>query len=515
MTALRFWRDAAPVDATGDGAVWDDMVTSAERSECAVADATHPPLALAPAPAPLPACLVAGDGTRLVGGLSWETASGPETPRIGGNAVPFLRVGDRRAQLPGDDGERCGSLLLAMAAALPALDSKDSGPWAFIAELPRPDGEPLLWMGIADVVPGGDDDDGNAGGTESGIRVTPRPGPEEIFEDPDEALAGLKEHLDLTALAGLAVSWLQDMRSRQGHMIRGITELAETLPLHDVDPGAEGSAEREASGKMPVFVRPRKVPVRLVGGIAFGTMAVLAGVFVVVPMIEEAFRAPPPPPQEMVSVQVAPGAFAAACSAALDAWWPRTSGWKVANAGCAMSGHLPEAPDLPEPRTAARTGRPIVIWRQLVPEPGRNQVLARSAADQMIATWPHDAQMDAGGLALWKTETLPLVQAETGGSGDRPDIDAARSRLAALWADAPNAVRRPGENDRDSDLITIRTAAASTPAATFERAARVPGIAPVRLVQSTDGEGVLVLAPVISREMPASLFEGTGGGTAG
>lgn len=472
-----------------------------------------------PAPPVLPA-LAAADGTRLIAGLTWKVASGPETPVMRKNAPSVLRLPDRRAELAVDEGERCGSLLLSMAADLPALAAKDHGPWAFIAELPEPEDAPTIWMGIADIAATGGGTEEEAATTGAAREVTPRPGPESMFDDPEDALEALRAHLAALDLAGLAVRWHPGRETRRGTMIKGIAEVATSLPLHDVGPEAacpfrDVAAERTAAERLPVFTRPRQVPVRLLALLGTGTAALLAGVFVILPTIEDLFRVPPPPPPPTVTVQVAPGAFAGACTAALEAWWPRVTGWQVGIAGCALAGHLPEKPVLPEPEATGRTVRPLVVWRQLVPEPGRNQVLARAAADQMIATWPDEARIDENGLALWRTESLPLVPTQADGSGEQPAPEEIRARLAALWADAPTAVTRPG--DGDGDLITIKTSGAMSAATMFARAGRVHGIAPARFARSADGTGELVLTPVSLREMPATLFEDTDGdgGTSG
>ena len=496
MTTLQAFHEDTDRETDDDEMLHEQQSEAPRPAEAAVA-----PLPVQPAP--VPSCLLAGDGMRLVAGLTWETASGPETPVLRRNAPSVLRLPDRRARLENAEGGRCASLLLAMAAELTTAHCPEaSGPWAFIAELPEQDAAPAIWMGLADIAPPREDDAGSGEGV-SGY-VTPRPGPELMFDDPDDALEALRAHLEITDIAGLAVQWLPGRESRRGVLIAGIAELAETLPLHDVEAGA-------AAERLPVFVLPRRVPVGLLGALAAGGGAVLAGFFVVLPMIEAAFRPAPPPPPETVSVHVAHHAFANTCAAALDVWWPRVTGWRVSSAGCAMAGYLPETPVLAEPRSSDLTVRPMVVWRHFVRDGRRNQVMADSAADQMIASWPHESGIDESGLTLWAEHALPLVPEETDSTGDRTDMGEARARLAALWADAPNAVTRPADRTRDGDVIMIGAPGATTAAAMFSRAARVSGIAPVRLVQSADGEAVLVLAPVRTREVPAALFEATEG----
>ena len=96
---------------------------------------------------PVPAGLESGGGVRLVAGLTWEIASGPEAPVLRADAPPVLRLPDRRARLAGTASGAAaraappgGSLLLALAAGLSRAVPDAAGPWAFIAELPRPDG---------------------------------------------------------------------------------------------------------------------------------------------------------------------------------------------------------------------------------------------------------------------------------------------------------------------------------------------------------------------------------------
>ena len=488
MTALRAIRGDAPGSVAAPG----------PRPDAVTEDGAKAPAALLPAPVPappLPAGLDAGCGTRLVAGLTWEIATGPEIPVLGRDAPPVLRLPARRARLAGAEG--CGSLLLAMAAGLARAVPDAEGPWAFLAELPSPDGTPRLWMAVADIAAG--DGDGAA-------RVTPRPGPEGLPCGPDAALAALRDHLATTDVAGLAVRWIpahvaaSPAGTCRGPVIQGLAAIAPDLPLHDVEPDAS-----------PAFAPPLRVPLRPVCGLAAGTAALLAGVLFVLPAVQPLLQAPPPPPPETVAVAVAPGAFARACAEAADAWWPRVTGWRAEGAGCAVAGHLPASPVLPEPRAAERLARPMVAWRRLVPDSGRNGVLARAAAEQAVAAWPHEAAPDGEGLTFMRTAALPLVPAEAdGGPADPARI---RARLAALWADAPDAVTGPGETG--PALFSVGAPDGLPTPAILARADGVPGVAPVRLVRTADGTE-LVLAPVVAREVPLALVEtaGAGGGQA-
>lgn len=518
-TELHAFSDPRPVEAASG----KEPRPAAGSATDALEDEGHAVTPVPPAPARTgSAGLVADDGTRLAAGLSWEIANGPEKPVLGGNAPLVLRLPTRRAQLADTGSGPCGSLLLQMAAELTAIFfPAAAGPWAFIAEIPAPDGPPTLWMGLADIAaPGGS---GGASADEAGLRaVTPRPGPEMTFESPDEALDALERLLGITEISGIAVRWLPvhaGMTSddtHRGRMITGIADISETVDLHDVGPAvpAPQGIDRDAAlaASPPVFVPPRRLPVRLLAGLGIGVGAMVAGIFVILPMIEEALRPPPPAPPEMVRVHIAPGAFGTACTKALDAWWPRITGWRLDNAGCALAGYLPETPVLPEPRATDRTSRAMVVWRHLVPEDGRNIVLGRRAAGQVLGKWPHESRLDEASLTLWSTTALPLTPVVgIGADASRPDPDAIRARLAALWAHTPGAVTLQREG-RAAGHVRIVTAAGTPAGASLSRAGEVPGISPVRLVETAQGEGEMLVGPVVAREMPVTLFDSIQGG---
>ena len=525
MTEAHALRDDPAPERPGNEGTWPVAVDEADLSGgTANALALPPPVSVPDGPAGVHE----EDGTRLASGLTWEIASGPEAPVLRKGAPHVLRLPKRRARLADTADGPCGSLLLQMAADLVTVFfPAASGPWVFFAELPQPDGPPLVWMAVADIAgPETDSEEASAG---AGVarNVVPRPGPELTFEDPEEALAALQDLLAITDVAGIAVRWLP-MRpgmtpedTHRGPMITGITEIARRVKLEDVGPDAlpPDGVDRNAvaAAAVPVFVAPRRLPVRALGGLGIAATALLAGVFVVMPMIEEAFRPEPQLPPELVRAQVAPGAFGAACTAALDAWWPRIIGWQLDSAGCALAGHLPETPALPEPRARERTARPMIVWRHLVPEGGRNIVLARAAARQVLLTWPHEARLDEASpdrasLTLWSTASLPLTRIEAEGDGVSPaEPDEIRGRLAALWAHTPGAVTLQ-RADRGPDLVKIVTAGGTPAGASLSRAGEVPGIAPVRLVENGQGDGELLVGPVASRELPVTLFEPVQGG---
>ncbi len=517
MNALGAFRGGSSAIAVGETSAQPDTAPLTEPEETASDIVMQFPLPVAPPT--VPPALTAPDGTRLVAGLSWETASGPEAPVIGRNAPPVLRLPSRRARLPAGEARgdgTCGSLLLAMADALVRNHPASAGAWAFMAELPREaDGDRypgcVYWLGLADI-DAQDDEDATE---DARPEITPRPGPEQVFDDPGEALDALAAQLAVTDLAGLAVSWCPDGRlTERGRMIQGLAHVAPDVTLHDLDPtrpSGLSAAEENSLPATPVFVAPRRVPVRVLSLLGAGTAAALAGVFVVMPLVEEAFRPPLPTPPEMVTVAVAPGSFAQACTEALDGWWPRVTGWRTGSSGCALAGHLPEGHAISAPM-ADGPARPMVAWRILVPVSGRNAALADAAAEQAIATWAHGAEMDETGVTFQRTASLPLVP--TDGERDVADPAATRAWLAALWADTPDAVTAP--EGTGSGQFTISAPGGLSTMEILSRADVVPGIAPVRLVRTEDGAGgsVLVLAPVNPRDVPVAFLESTDGGEA-
>ena len=74
----------------------------------------------------------------------------------------------------------------------------------------------------------------------------------------------------------------------------------------------------------------------------------------------------------------------------------------------------------------------------------------------------------------------------------------AAGRLAALWADTPDAVTADGTG--------FTVSASSGPQELFARAARVPGLTPVRLERPAKGRTTLVLRPPPSRVLARALF---------
>jgi len=435
---------------------------------------------------PIP--VTAEDGTCLVAGLTWEIASGPETPVIRPNAPLVLRLPERRARLArGGRDIPTSSLLLAMGTALLRAHPETSGPWVFLVELHDRDAEPVFWLGFADLAAPG----------EGEATISPRPGAEQVFSEPDTAMAALGTHLATTEIAGIGVTWLPGEETDRGRILQHLAHIAPTLPLEDVDFETTG-------GDLPCFVAPRHVPARWLGGVTTAAALLLAAVFVILPKVEEAFRVPPPPPPEMTRVQIEQGAFATTCTKTLDAWWPRVVGWQLSSTGCALAGHLPDAPVLPDMAIPARPLQPMITWHHLTAEADRNTILATSAAERVIGTWPHDARMTDEGLTFWQVTFLPLVPVENTEADPAFDAEAAHARLATLWANAPGAVNRDGQR------FIVRPGADTSPGDLFDRAARVPGIAPVSLLQgSVEAVGTtLVLATVTQRAVPVTMIGG-------
>ena len=447
------------------------------------------------------------DGTRLMAGLTWEIASGPETPVIRPNAPLVLRLADRRARLaragnPAATGFPTSSLLLAMGDLLARSRPGVTGPWAFLADLPGPGSDPedpLIWLGFADLVatetPAAETTGTPAAETPSPTLI-PRPGAEQMFCDPDVALAALQQHLATTEIAGIGTMWLTEGDNNRGRLLQHLAHIAPTLPVEEV-------ALDTALDDLPRFVPPRRIPAKVIAGLGGGIALLLAGAFVVIPMVEAAFETPPPPPPERVSVRIEDGAFAAACTTALDGWWPRVVGWQPDSAGCALAGHLPDTPVLPDPAIPARLLHPMVVWHHLAPAESRNAVLAHSAAEQMIESWPHEAQISPEGLTFWQVVSLPMGPVGHADTDPPPDPDAVRARLSALWADRPEAIAGDGLR------FVITPGAHAAPGELFDRAGRVPGIAPVRLVRDNreTGAQTLVLIPARSRTVPVAMIE--------
>ena len=454
-------------------------------------------------------------GQTLLAGLTWEMAEGPDLPVLTDTRLR-LRHGNRIARVAAGDGAQTdGALLLALATdALRQRSRGQTGPetWLFVAVIgpdantaPSVRNEPLIWTGLAELetADGGD------------LTATPYPRSETLNGDSDTALKALKEDLAVTAVAGIAMSVIGGIRDTEASgsispaaVAREITALCalaapEATVLH-VGPEL---AFRPLPGASPYFVAPARLPLRKAGILAAAAVASVVVGFTVTPWIAKALRAPAPPPPELVRVAPGPMAFGEACSAALADWWPRIVGWQRADAGCALAGHIPAgygpvASASDSPRTV-----PMLIWLNLKRTESANPVLAKGAAARVLETWPHGQRTTAGSILLWQTRTLPLVgtaipasvAATNSASAAHSGVTvSAAARLAALWADTPDAVIADGTGF----IVT----ASSGPQELFARAARVPGLTPVRLERPAKGRTTLVLRPPASRVLPRALF---------
>ena len=457
-------------------------------------------------------------GQTLLAGLTWEMAEGPDLPVLTDTRLRLRHVNRIARVAPGDDAQTDGALLLALAAdALGQRSRAQTAPetWLFVAVI-GPDANtapsvgtgPLIWTGLAELGPG-------AGGD---LTATPHPGSEALNGDPDTALRALKEDLAVTPVAGIAMSVIGGIGGTEASgsispaaLARKITALcAQAAPDATVLHVGPELAFRPLPGASPYFAAPARLPLGKAGILAAAITASVVLGFTVTPWIAKALRAPEPPPPELVRVSPGPMAFGAACTAALADWWPRIVGWQRGDAGCALAGHIPAGygpvagtgPAADSPRTV-----PMLVWLNLKRTESANPVLAKGAASRVLESWPHGQRTSPGSILLWQTRALPLVgtaipasapatnSAPVAGGGAAAS---AAARLAALWADTPDAVTADGTGF----IVT----ASSGPQELFARAARVPGLTPVRLERPAKGRTTLVLRPPASRVLPRALF---------
>ena len=445
----------------------------------------------APATGPHPVSLRAQDGTYLVAGLTWHVATGPEVPVLKTDAPLVLRLAGLRAEIDRSVANaQAGSLLMALATGLLHNNPRASGTWVFVANTAGDEAAPTFLLAIADLSPP-DPDQVNARVAD---RVVPRAGPEGIFASPEDVLAAFRTHLLTTEVAGIATCWPAGPDANCACILQGLASVAPDTPRHDVSPHPNN---------LPIFTAPPRVPARALGLATAGAAVLFAGIFIIVPAIQSLFEELPPPPVAMIDMVVDEGAFAKICLAALDAWWPRSVGWEISDRGCALAAHLPATPVLPDPGRSDRLIEPMMIWAHFTAATDRNPVLARAAAEQIIETWPHEVRLDAKSLTLWHVESLPTIAAEPTRITEgrvAPTPGYTRNRLAEAWAEAPDAVIV-------SEIgFTVTSPAGVIASEVFDRSARVSGLEPVSFVQSASGRGTLDLAPVATRQVPASLL---------
>ena len=454
-------------------------------------------------------------GQTLLAGLTWEMAEGPDLPVLTDTRLR-LRHGNRIARVaPRDGAQTDGALLLALAAdALGQRSRAQTAPetWLFVAVI-SPDANttpsvgtgPVIWTGLAELGPVGDGE----------LTATPYPRSETLNGDPDTALKALKEDLAVIRVAGIAMSVIGGTEGREASASISAAALAHEITALCAQAAPEATvlyvgpelAFRPLAEASPYFATPARLPLRKAGILAAAITASVVFALTLTPWIAKALRAPVPPAPELVRVAPGPMAFGEACSAALADWWPRIVGWQRGDAGCALAGHIPAgygsvALGADSPRTV-----PILIWLNLKLTENANPVLANGAAARVLESWPHGQRTIPGTILLWQTRALPLVATAipASASGTNSTLAAgsdgavsAAARLAALWADTPDAVTADGTGF----IVT----ASSDPQELFARAARVPGLTPVGLERPAKGRTTLVLRPPPSRVLPAALF---------
>ncbi|WP_419739500.1 hypothetical protein [Ruegeria sp.] len=442
-----------------------------------------------PGPAlPQPVSMTSRGGIRLVAGLTWQVVTGPELPCLKTDAPLVLRLNGLRAQIDRSGGDSAStSLLLALAAGLVHDLPEAAGTWIFLAGLPRAEGAPETLLAMADL------SRRSAEHEEGAIteRVSPRAGPEALFDDPGDLLAAIRNHLGTTEIGGIALCRAAGSDAAWRRLSEGLAAAAPDIACHDVSPRAEG---------VPVFSSPPRIPSKALGLAGLGGTALCAGIFILVPFVQSIFAPPPPPPVPMADMRIEAGAFARICQAALAGWWPRSVGWELGNSGCALTSHLPATLGLPDPGRSDRLFEPMLVWAQFTPAVDRNPVLARAAAAQVLRAWPGEAQLEGGRLILWRVEPLPVTEAGAAGV-PAPAPDQAARQLADAFAEAPGAVKT-GETG-----VSVTPPSGTATGDLFARSAGVPRFDPVRFIRSGKGEETLYLAPVTTRQVPASLLD--------
>ena len=443
-------------------------------------------------------------GARLAAGVTWRSVPQGFRGLLPGSPVGLslfqsdpgcvLRAGDRFARLDGAlPGEGAGSMLVALARGLvDGPKEADPGLWLFAAELPETAGEPRHWLGEVTLVEGAEGEP---------VVVLPVPAPEELHGDREAFLSAISDIVAITALAGIAVG--------------GATGKARTALVDEVNariaagPGADRAAPpvlavTPAPDPGPAFIRRKAVPRRAyaIGGVAVA--ATLAAAVVLPAVVRGLFSEPAPPAPAMVVAAPEPGAFAAACTAALADWWPRVAGWSATERGCALADSLPPfgAPtpgDLSGDLAGGAPAFPFVAWMRLELDANANPVLAEHAARRVLDGWPHGRRETEEALLLWQARALPLHPVT---DGDRPasaDPERVVAALSALWAHRPAAVT----DGEDGIVVT----APGDAGALLSRAGRVDAVTPVRLVLAAKGPVRLTLQPRASRLVPQDLFD--------
>ena len=213
----------------------------------------------------------------------------------------------------------------------------------------------------------------------------------------------LSAYMSITELSGIAVWWAPVKEPQYGPLIEMLASKAQELPLHDLD---LETAPR-ISPRLPVFQRPRIIPVRKMLW-SLAALAVVAGLTWAGLAVRKALEPPPPPPPARMEVVVPAASFFTACASTLAGWWPKGTGWMERSSGCIMdTERLPDGvtlPDVPSP-----AWRQMVVWREYVPSKAVNRVLLEAVTSDMTDAWPNSVVTDTDRLLLWTATGFPLA----------------------------------------------------------------------------------------------------------
>ena len=426
----------------------------------------------------------------LVAGLDWHATSGPEIPVIKINIPLVLNLPSWRAQIdksvavPGS-----GSLLVSLAGGLLHENPQSAGTWVFAAQVKEQDSAPSFMLAIADLAPANPEDEIVRIG-----RINPRAGHEYIFRDQDSLITALKTHIQTMEISGIVVcrpNDTDDIDMVDPNIFQKITSAMPDMTCHEVMPRTED---------LPVFGVRRHISLKPFVSVVTGLVVIFIVFFWVVPVIRSMTEEPPPPPVAMTDVVVEKGVFARECLAGFNTWWPRSVSWETIGRGCAIKGHFPDRPVLPLPEQPGRLFENMVIWKEFVLVSNRNIVLARTAAELMLETWPYESRLDGNRLVLWYNQLIPMVAVDVADETGLTQEEIGRQLLIA-WAEAPESVIVANNEfsiKQSSDLTGIEI---------FNRSSRVPEIEPVSFIEISTGQKTLKLVPPVSRQVPSFLFE--------
>ena len=434
-----------------------------------------------------------GNGISLVAGLDWHATSGPEIPVIKINIPLVLNLPSWRAQIDksvADPGS--GSLLVSLARGLLHENPQSAGTWVFVAQIMEHDSEPSFMLAIADLAPANPEDEIVRIG-----RISPRAGHEHIFRDYGSLVAAFKTHIQTMEISGIVICRpdntddTDDTDAVYPQVFQEIISAVPDMTFHEVMPRTED---------LPVFGVRRHISLKPFISVVTGLVIMFMVFFWVVPIIRSMTEAPPPQPVAMTDVVIEKGAFAKECLAGFNIWWPRSVSWKTIGRGCAIMGHFPDRPVLPSPEQPGRLFENMIIWKEFILVNNRNIVLARTAAELMLETWPHESRLDGNRLVLWYIQQLPLIAADIANGTELTQEEIGRQLLNA-WAEAPESVfisKTDFNIKQPSDITGIEI---------FERTSRVPEIEPVSFIETATGQKTLKLVPPVSRQVPSFLLE--------